>query len=122
MSSLHALVVLAFPALASAQVAPAAESQPLRPVAVVHGGDAELIERLKRVGEVWHDAGPFVIAALAERDVNTLRSREVEIHWLAGLAPTAELFVVDLAHSDVRKDIDAAGRIEFARDGLALVS
>jgi hypothetical protein len=125
--ALAALLALSTPALASfralpAQATPPSETQPLRAVAVVHGGDAELIEKLKRVGELWHDAGPFVVAALSERDINVLRAREIEIQWLAGLAPTAELFVVDLAHADVRRDIDAAGRIEFVRDGLALVS
>lgn len=125
--ALVALLALSTPAVASyralpAQAAPPSESQPLRPVAVVHGGDAELVEKLKRVGEVWHDAGPFVVAALSERDIHVLRARELEIQWLAGLAPTAELFVVDLAHADVRRDIDAAGRIEFVRDGIALVS
>jgi len=94
----------------------------LRPVAVVHGGDGELIEKLKRVGEVWFDAGPFLVGALAERDANALRGREVELAILDGIGAQDELFVVDLRDEHVREDVDAAARVEFAREGLALVS
>ena len=93
-----------------------------KPMAVVHGGDGELIEKLKRVGEVWFDAGPFLVGALGERDMNALRGREVELYPLLGIAPSDELFVVDLNDEHVREDVAASARIEFARDGLALVS
>ena len=100
----------------------AIERVALRPVAVVHGGDGELIEKLKRVGEVWFDAGPFVVGALSERDANVLRAREVELEVLDGIGAQDELFIVDLRDEHVREEVASAARLEFARQGLALVS
>ena len=122
--------ILALAALAVAlPSSPVQQSQPsaleraaLRPVAVVHGGDFELIEKLKRMGEVWFDAGPFLVGALGERDANALRGREVELAVLDGIGALDELFIVDLRDEHVREDVAATARVEFAREGLALVS
>lgn len=124
------MTILALAALAVAlPSSPVQQPQPValervavRPVAVVHGGDFELIERLKRVGEVWFDAGPFLVGALGERDANALRSREVDLAVLDGIGALDELFVVDLRDEHVRDDVAATARVEFAREGLALVS
>lgn len=120
--ALAALAALSPTFFVSSQSASNPEAPTRVAVAVVHGGDTALIEKLKRVGEVWHDAGDFVVGALSESDVAALRERGVTVEALTGLGATDELFVVDLAHSDVRRDVDAAGRIEFRRGELALVS
>lgn len=125
---MHLNTVLAAPAAASLlfitsfQNSPPAEVAARVPVAVVHGGDAALIERLKLAGEVWHDAGEFLVGALWPSDVATLGERGVGVQALVGLGATDELFIVDLEHSDVQADVDAAGRIEYRRGALALVS
>lgn len=125
---MHLNFALAAPAAASLllasyfQSSPPAEAAVRVPVAVVHGGDAALIERLKLAGEVWHDAGDFLVGALWPADVATLGERGVSVQALVGLGATDELFIVDLEHSDVHADVDAAGRIEFRRGEVALVS
>ena len=118
-----AALAVALPSSPVQQSQPAAlERVALRPVAVVHGGDFDLVEKLKRVGEVWFDAGPFLVGALGERDANALRGREVELAVLDGIGALDELFIVDLRDEHVREDVVATARVEFAREGLALVS
>ena len=117
-----ALLAAPTPTSLSQAQSTAIERVALRPVAVVHGGDGELIEKLKRVGEVWFDAGPFVVGALSERDANVLRAREVELEVLDGIGAQDELFIVDLRDEHVREEVASAARLEFARQGLALVS
>ncbi len=98
------------------------ESAARVPVAIVHGGDAALIERLKRAGEVWHDAGEFLVGALYPQDIAALGERGVLAQMLPAIGPADELFIVDLSHADVQADVDSAGRVEFRRGELALVS
>ncbi len=126
---MHRNFVLAAPAVASLlvvssfQLAPNGPETAARvPVAVVHGGDAALIERLKCAGEVWHDAGDFLVGALLPQDVAALNARGVVAQMLPAIGPADELFIVDLEHADVKADVDRAGRVEFRRGELALVS
>ena len=76
------------------------------PVTVEHAHDIALRERLCRAGEVWFDAGDFLVGSLKPADIAALRERGTEVTELAALGPSDPLFVVDLAHADVRADID----------------
>jgi leucyl aminopeptidase len=92
------------------------------PVTVEHAHDIALRERLCRAGEVWFDAGDFLVGALRPADIAALRERGTEVHELAGLGALDPLFVVDLSHADVRADIDAAGTILYRCGRQAVVS
>ena len=115
-----ALFECAFLLVSALQQAPAAH-RPV-PVAVEHAHDVALRERLCRAGEVWFDAGDFLVGALKPADVAALRERGTSVTELAALGPSDPLFVVDLAHADVRADIDAAGTILYRRGRQAVVS
>ncbi|MBM3990618.1 MAG: M28 family peptidase [Planctomycetes bacterium] len=91
------------------------------PVVVEHEGEAQLIERIARAGELWHDAGTFAVGALTRADVAALNERGIAVTELAALGAEDPLFLVDLAHADVSADVDSAGRIHFRKDRLALV-
>jgi len=92
------------------------------PVTVEHAHDVLLRDRLCRAGEVWFDAGDFLVGALSPGDIATLRERGTTVTELAGLGASDPLFVVDLAQADVRSDIDAAGTILYRHGRQAVVS
>ena len=75
------------------------------PVAIEHAHDIALRERICRAAQVWFDAGDFLVGALTPTDIAALRERGTVVFELAGLGASDPLFVVDLAHSDVRADI-----------------
>lgn len=92
------------------------------PVAIEHAHDIALRERLCRAAQVWFDAGDFLVGALTPTDIAALRERGTVVFELAGLGASDPLFVVDLAHSDVRADIDAAGTVLYRNGRQAVVS
>jgi len=98
------------------------EAPALRAVVIEHRGDAGLRDKLVRAGEIWHDAGEFLLGRLDEGAIGALRERGWDVTTLDALGEFDELFVVDLDDADVRRDVDAAGRILHCIGSVAVVS
>lgn len=118
--SIALVTALSFALLLQSPAGSPSEVPARRPV-VVESSDPALRERLALAGELWHDAGEFVVGALDPAAVAALRARGLAVSTLDALGVHDELFLADLSHTDVRRDIDAAGAVHFRRGQLALV-
>ncbi|MCC6408929.1 MAG: M28 family peptidase [Planctomycetes bacterium] len=84
-------------------------SEGLLTVALEHGGDFALRDKLVRAYEVWHDAGDFLVARIPASRVEGLRARSIGVVDLGTITAGDSLFAVDLAKPD------AAAELEHAR-------
>ncbi len=92
------------------------------PCAVVHQGDSRLRDALIQTGEVWIDAGTFLVGQLAPADLEGLRAKGFDAQALTGLAATDELFLVDLSRPEVQQALERSGRALFQHESQALVA
>ncbi|MEW6073560.1 MAG: M28 family peptidase [Planctomycetota bacterium] len=92
-------LLVAVPAPQSADDAAPAEpaAAPLRAYAVLHRGNDALRTALVHEGEVWHDAGEFLVGAFAADTVRALAGRGVAAVEIGAAGAREELWVVSEA-------------------------
>ncbi len=99
----------------------APEAAPI-PFVVVHSGNNALRDALILSGEIWMDAGNFLVGQATPHEIEGLNAKGYPAKALTGLGSADELYLVDLSRSDVKSAIDRAGRVLFQHDVQALVA
>lgn len=90
-------------------------------VALDHGGDLALRDKLLRAFSIWHDAGEFLVGEIPAARIAGLTGRGIGVELLGAIGTDEELFAVDLAHPEAVAELGAA-RFLYAGERVAIAA